>query len=317
MQGYSIGGYLRAVLLRTPRTILVEGVTDQTLLVRLKRVRSAEAGTELHGQVDVAGLLSDPRLEGLGMRETIRVVRQEVASSGPVKAAMIDRKFGTLIDREWDGVQVDMQLQLPWSAPVQGGSHFTTVGHSVENYFFRLEAISAYLRQIFSDHLDQNFFNDLDARFHTILGFAAIYSLAIRHIQAISRSGTVITRDHLVWENGRYLVTNDLEIALNARGLQLPVEFSGFINFNIDTYLAQHHGQEPARWLCHGHLGEDAIWACIANLARVHNVNNEISNVIERGFKDVRFKLAVDYLARESIELSGPLGSAVEWLTAA
>jgi hypothetical protein len=74
---------------------------------------------------------------------------------------------------------------------------------------------------------------------------------------------------------------------------------------------------EPGRWLCHGHLGEDAIWACIGNLASECGVGDETAREVERGYKEMRFNHAVDYLARETLSDSGPLDLAIDWLTAA
>lgn len=80
MQSYSLNGYLKAVLRRTDKTLLVEGVTDQSVMTRLKRERSAELGFEPIGSIDVSALVQDVKTQGIGKKEVIRLVIAEIDS---------------------------------------------------------------------------------------------------------------------------------------------------------------------------------------------------------------------------------------------
>ena len=312
MQGYSIGGYINAIARRSVKTMMVEGVNDRSVLNRLKLEKASVIGHELPGVIDVADILTGDEVSGLGKKAIIKSVLSALSET----PATVAQKFGTLVDREWDGLTLDMDLQNPWNAPIQGSPNFITVGHSVENYFFRLSPIEAFLKQFFSDRLDQIFFNDLMDRFHSIIGFAVVYSLGMRHIGAISRADRIINRRLVEWHGDRYISTSALNSSLIARGVNAAQNVYLFINSAVATYLDRFTHSEPGHWLCHGHLGEQAIWACVANLAEEHAVPGDVAMQIERGLADVRFRHCVDYLCRQTAHLSAPLDSAVDWLIA-
>lgn len=315
MESYSLNGYLNAVLRRTGKSLLVEGVTDQLVMTRLKRERSAQLGFEPLGTIDVAALIQDPKIEGLGKKDVVKLAASEIDLLPTHIAEKIKPKLGVLLDREWDGLNVDMQLIAPWLAPDQKPPYFVTLGHSVENYFFKIEWIENYLRQNFCLHLDQEFFNALRQRFPLIIALAATYSLAIRRVSATNRSSGLVGNQHVYWVGGRYIMLEALTIDLSARGAILPDDFLELVNSNIDIYLATHADDEPGRWLCHGHLGEEAIWACISNLAIEFGVGGEQGKIVERGYKENRMNHAIDHLSRIPLGESVPLGAAVDWLT--
>jgi hypothetical protein len=294
--------------------MLVEGITDKSLLTRVKRCRSAELGHEAPGVIDITDMLNDPSLAGMGRKAIIQHLIDRLPEQGAIVPAL-EAKLGSLKDREWDGLAVNMPLVDSWTEPLQGEPHFTTLGHSVENYFFTVRSLEAYLRQSFSDHLEQNFFNDLEARFSAIVALAATYSLAIRNLSAITASDGAICRDSIDWIGGKYKVNGRLIATLTGRNINLVVDdFALLVNSNIDHYIAQRADAHPGRWLCHGHLGEQAILAAVANLAKQHGVSDQIALNIERGSKDNRFKHSIDYLCREQLHLSAPLEQAIDWL---
>ncbi|ELX09959.1 hypothetical protein Jab_2c20430 [Janthinobacterium sp. HH01] len=314
MQNYSLNGYLNAVLRRTGKTLLVEGVTDQSVMTRLKRDRSAQLGFEPVGSIDVSALIQDVKTQGVGKKEIIRLAISEIDSLPAHIAQKIKPKLGVLYDREWDGLSVEMQLVAPWAPPEQDAPYFVTTGHSVENYFFKIDVIEAYLRQHFYSHLDQNFFNTLRYRFNYIIALAATYSLGVRHVSAITRSSGLIGNQHVCWDGNRYIVREAMCAELISRGAVLPDDFLRLINSNIDVYLTTHITAEPGRWICHGHLGEEAIWACISNLTAEFGMNAELIRGVERGYKEVRLNHAIDHLSRAPGNESAPLDSAIDWL---
>lgn len=315
MQSYSLLGYLNAVLRRSGRTLLVEGITDQSVMTRLKREIGATVGQEPTGFIDVAELISDETVKGLGKKEVIRKVLAEIDGL-PIKFSdSLKNKLGVLYDREWDGLNVELQLAETWVAPSQESPYFVTTGHSVENYFFKLDGIESYLRHHFYAALDQSFFNALRERFHSIMAFAVTYSLAVRRIGAITRSGGLISCRHVRWVDNRYLFEAGFFQELAARGVAIPDEYDALSNQNIDINIAMHVEVEPGRWLCHGHLGEEAIWACIASMGGEFGLTAELQRNVERGYKDVRLNHAIDHLSRRPLAECAPLDEVIGWLT--
>lgn len=312
MQGYSLNGYLSAVMRRSQKTLLVEGQSDFSLIARVKGERAKQVGNDLPGVVDVTELIQDPICFGFGKKGIIKEITKLIASNQKF-VSHASGKFGTIVDREWDGLNLDLQLQGPWTEPVQSPPNFVTRGHSVENYFFRLTSLEAYLRQFFSESLSQVFFNELRSRFPAIIRLAATYSLAIRHIGFISRSSDLISRRHIIWENGNYKFLSNICTDLLQRKIKMPENFDGLIN-NIILTTKNCSATEPNRWLCHGHLGTEAIWACIANLANEMGVTSEIAQQIERGNQAAKFKHAADHLVQENPTCSSPLNEVLDWL---
>lgn len=314
MQGYSINGYLNAVRRRTTKTVLVEGATDSSVLVRLKRSIGVTTGQEPSGNIDVTGLLTDEALKGLGKRDVLRTVLA-AASTLAQKSPDVEKKFGTLQDREWDNLDLSAQIDSCWTSPFQNEPHFTTTGHSIENYFFKLEFVEAFLLYSHSDDLDQYFFNSLQNRFKRIIALATVYSIGLKNISAITKSGSLLNRQCIVWNGSDYQLTENLSILLSQRNVSVPSQFVSSLNAKISSSQTSSNLPDPARWLCHGHLGEDAIWACIGHLAFEHTGKDELAQAVERGNRDAKFKHAVDKLSNEVHEDVDPLRRVINWLT--
>lgn len=314
MQGYSINGYLNAVLRRSEKTLLLEGVTDRSLLNRLLLDHSTTQQSSAKGHIDCVQIISDPGLATLGHKvRIIEIGRAALDLPSPNREKLL-AKFGTLIDREWDGLDTSTGFPPTWSPPTQVASSFTTIGHSIENYFFNVSGTTAYLRQSFPDDVSVPFLHDLEARFHQIIALATSFSLQLHDKQAITRAGGAICHQSLAWERDRYHLTDNIDGILQARGLNFPANFHALINSDVDTYLDQYESVEPGRWLCHGHLGEQAIWSCIGNLAIEHGMSEEVAIGIERGSQSTRQKHAADHLCGLTTQERLPLDDAVAWL---
>jgi hypothetical protein len=316
MKGYSINGFLNTVLRRSGRTILVEGVTDQSLLTRLKLEIDIDSGRTPSGNVDPVCMISDDDLFGLGNKEKIARILGRISESPELQNALTE-KLGSLIDREWDGLVVDLQIEGDWTEPAQISPHFTTVGHSVENYFFRSSAFESYLRAFHAENISARYTLDFHNNFNAAVGLANAYSLVLRKYGLITRGDGLISRQFIVWNGSRYGINSEITSAYAGRKVEFPAELVTMVNDNVELYFGRHPAVEPGRWLCHGHLGEQIIWACAAHLAEHHGMPREICEKIERGSKDVKFKFFSDYVTRESLDSSAPLRTAVEWLCAA
>jgi hypothetical protein len=314
MQGYSINGYINAVIRRSEKTLLLEGVTDKSLLKRLLLDLSISQSHSPKGQIDCVQIISDTSLSTLGNKaRIIEIGRAALDLPSPTREKLLE-KFGSLIDREWDGLDTSSGSLTNWNPPTQLTSSFTTIGHSIENYFFNVSGTAAYLRQAFPDDISVALLSNLEVRFHQIVALATSFSLQLRDKKAITRAGGAICNQCIAWECDRYYLTSKIDGVLQSRGLNLPPNFHTQINCDIDNYLNQYQSVEPGRWLCHGHLGEQAIWSCIGNLAIEHGLSKEVSNAIERGSQTMRHKHAADHLCDLTAQERLPLDDAVAWL---
>ncbi|MBW8721247.1 MAG: hypothetical protein JF626_04910 [Polaromonas sp.] len=273
-------------------------------------------GIPAKGQIDCVHILNDQALAGLGNKAKIGAIRDHINQLSANTSETVSQKFGSLVDREWDGIDFAIPLQKPWEPPTQQSGSFITLGHSIENYFFHVAGVEAYLRMFFADKLSGAFFQALEQRFHHFIALAISYSFEMQRIAAITRSDGVINHMHVEWANEKYHVLEPLKHDLLQRGIAVPQSYLDDVNANIDLYLQSHHQAEPGRWICHGHLGQQAIWSCIANLVREHGVDPATVTAIERGTHNNKFKHSADCLCREAIDTRIPLDEALTWLSA-
>lgn len=314
MQGYSLSGYINTILRRSEKTLLIEGTSDRTIIKRLKLDSETRDNISSRGLIDCVQIITGNELQGLGNKARIGAIRAAIeALAAPVKEKILS-KFGTLTDREWDGIYLDEGIPKHWNPPVQTIGSFTTIGHSIENYFFSVSGATAYLKQSFPDELSVEFLRDLEGRFHKMIALATGYSLQLKVASAIGRSDGAICDKRVVWQQDRYLLDHSLIAVLSSRGLQLAVDFMASVNSDVDSYLTTYGTPEPGRWLCHGHLGEQAIWACIGNLATEHGMPAEVAASIARGSRDGKLKHAANHLCGAHTEDRKPLDEAIAWL---
>jgi hypothetical protein len=316
MQGYSLSGYLNAVLRRSGKTLLIEGVSDRTIINRLKLEKEEERQTPTKGIVDCVQIITGPEVQGLGNKARIGAVRLAVnALASPTRERVLD-KFASLTDREWDDIALNNGLPNTWNPPTQGPGSFTTVGHSIENYFFSVSSTIAYLKQYFPNDLTAAFLQDLSNRFHKMIAVATAYSLELKSANALGRSDGAICNLRVNWTGNRYHLDPSINGVLTSRGLQMPVNFVQEVNSGADFYLAAYQTAEPGRWLCHGHLGEQAIWACIGHLAFEHNMTADIAIAIAKGSRDLKLKHAANHLCEVPATERQPLDDAIAWIQA-
>lgn len=314
MQGYSLSGYINTVLRRSGKTLLTEGVSDRTIINRLKLDKEEERQISSKGVVDCVQIITGTELHGLGNKARIGAIRSAIeALTSPTKELVL-AKFGSLTDREWDGIPLNNGVPNQWSPPTQGPGSFTTIGHSIENYFFSISSAAAYLKQSYPDEISAEFLRDLGSRFHKMVALATAYSLELKAASALGRSDGAICEKRVSWSGNRYQLDQSLVQVLSHRGLQLPVNFVPSVNSGADTYLAAFQTAEPGRWLCHGHLGEQAIWACIGNLAEEHNVTADVANAIAKGSREGKLKHAANHLCVVPVGERQPLDDAIAWI---
>lgn len=303
MNAYDLKSYELALLLRKKKTIVVEGVTDKRAISRMLLEEEAASGKKRQCVVDEINLLSrEKSFSGLGHR-------QRVINTG-VHFASISTNLKCLVDREWDGVDL-VNLQDPHPPmPAQAWGEVTH-GHSIENYWFTATAACSFLKMQFGAELEGKFFSELDHRFAAMLRISAAFSLAAKRLNIISvcQKG-LLKAEHVIWFNQIYSPTDAIDIAAKERSItpnlkneiQKELDRADFSALSIPTI----------QWICHGHLGEQMLRACAANLAQEFG-SSEIKEKIERGFQDVKLSHDTDWLAAENSPLPAPLDSLIAW----
>ncbi|MDR8090727.1 hypothetical protein KPB05_25070 [Burkholderia gladioli] len=304
MSNYSIEGYGVALALRSTKTILVEGPSDKRVLSRLILQHDIRNNRCTRFLIDEVALISnDQTLACKGNKEKVEIIASTLES--------LSSKFNWLVDREWDGVDLEANSIEFYPPPARPwGRH--TKGHSIENYWFRDKFLLNYLRIFFGDTLKVEFFSTLSERFDSIIRIAAAYSFASKKLGTLSRSIGLLKAAHIEWTEGRYIACQSLNSALRTRGCNQDVATE--VNNELSRNTIQSSSTAVLQWLCHGHLGEEMIRACAAQLAFEFNYSNEIVEAIERGARTEKMAHDADCLAELDIEQVEPLGDLISWL---
>lgn len=159
--------------------------------------------------------------------------------------------------------------------------------------------------------LPVEYFIELDTRFEAILRLANAYSLTAKDNFLIKRCTGLVTSNFIVWNEGRYAVSSALNEALLLRGV--AIDFVNEVVLELEKPTFHRLPNSALRWLCHGHLGEEIIWCCAANLARGYTSDQQIIEAIERGFRNEKQAHHADMLARQPIEHLEPLDGLIKW----
>ncbi|WP_433703935.1 hypothetical protein [Paraburkholderia sacchari] len=304
MSAYSIEGYGVALALRSSKTILVEGPSDKRVLSRLILQHDIRKGQRTRFVIDEVALISnDENLSCKGSKEKVELIASALEK--------LSSKLNWLVDREWEGIDLDadpMQFHVP---PARAWGR-RTKGHSIENYWFRDKFLSDYLKMFFGETLTFDFFNALSERFDSIIRIAAAYSFASKRLGTLSRSIGLVKAVHLDWTGDSYIVRQSLNVALKTRGCD--EDLAAAVNAELEKSSIRNASIAVLQWLCHGHLGEEMIRACAAQLARASGCSDETVEAIERGARAEKMAHDVDRLAELDIEQVEPLGDLISWL---
>jgi len=252
--------------------------------------------------VDEISLLSrEPSFATLGIKTRLQLAAAHLAPMG--------LSINVLVDREWDHLDLD-NLQEPLPESPNADLTYITKGHSIENYWFTEKAVISYLKLHYGGVLRGEFFEALASRFVAMLKLAVAFSLAARKLQAITQVGGLVRHVHVDWANQEYVANAALSTAAGGRGIQvdLATETLGQLRRRDLGGLSQ----DALRWLCHGHLGEQVIRACAANLASEMGYE-KLVDPIERGFQEIKLAHDADWLAKQDKTATTPLDRLVNW----
>lgn len=310
---YSVNGFVNAVLQRSGKTLLVEGITDKGILHRLCQ----EAAISADYLIDHAGILSGDDCRGLGNREKVLKVK-ELVTALCTKFPRLAESLVFLIDREWDGLeQGELRLRGEWRPPGQRPNDFVTLGHSIENYGFRSAHVVGYLKFYFSELVKPGFIRLIEDSFPQVLVLASCISVALEESELLTRAGGILGHHHLDVMDSRIRVDAAFSDALSQRDVSLDVAERVVARANslVDAYAEELTGKVEIMWLPHGHLGEDVVWAATGCLARLSGIDIQVCDRIVTYGRQDRFRFMADYLAKRPSAEAHPLPDVVTWLT--
>jgi len=294
----SLNSYLLAIKLRSAKTVLVEGVSDKKVLSRIFLEHHIAESNNPNFVIDDASIVNDnTHMPSFGNKQKVIAI-----GSSP------NEKLTFLADREWDDWIFSPELK---EEPQQNShSGFFTRGHSIENYWFLEGALSEFLKNIYSEHLNVNYFSELSARFLKFAEFSAAYSLAVKDANVITKTNGLLKSSHITWTGSEYELNQSILSCLQSRQINIDI-YSLFIEkYNLIKGAAL----DTLQWLSHGHLGEEALRCCAANLAIAHGVNNATIEAIERGYKFDKLCFDATYISQLPINTIEPIDKIISWI---
>lgn len=310
-RGYSINGYLNKILRSSAKTLLVEGATDKLAITRIAAQHGALR--EELSVIDSSELISDDTTCGMGNKQKIIALQNAVVQIG---ADRFSEKLRTLQDREWDGLGFQqMQLADDWTPPDQHEHCFTTIGHSIENYYISTDYIKCFIRDYYPQHARIEFFEQIDLRFDEAASFAVSFSLAVRDSEQITRCSGLLNPNH-IQSNGLFFeLLPSFDEALLARAAPAGCNIYLKTNHSNTSYWRRYQAAHCIKWLIHGHIGLDAIWSCVGLIAAELGFSGDAVFEITRGHQRERERFGFNWLASKPEVEYFPLNIAIAWLS--
>jgi len=310
---YSVNGYINAVRQRTSPTLLVEGATDKDAMHRLVAERTPASNR--HYNIDHSAIFNDISLYGQGAKAKVLAVTAEVQRLTP-QFKKLSSSFACLVDREWDGLQSDPSAAVEkWIEPQQLPTAYVTMGHSIENYNFQPDCFLDYLRNGFAEHFSGEVEGSVRRHFPSAVALAGAFTCQARDSQSITRLSGLISLTHIELSgNGRFYLAHDAILQISTR---LGFDGSSFVadvNAAIDSHWSDLSNNPHARWVLHGHIGSEILWACVGLVASAAGVPVKIGEQIAKGFLAERRRCCLTWLSRVPQCDKEPLDQAVDWL---
>lgn len=296
-----IASYNLAVKIRSHKTVLVEGTTDKSVVSNFFLAKNYAENDNARYFIDDVSIIShDGELSRLGNRNKVMHISE--------KLSLKNEKLGCLVDREWDLVNFENLDDLEF--PPNTERYFFTKGHSIENYWFSADAVISFLQHSVPANINAEFLNDLNKNFPRIIVFSAAYSIASKDGAVITRSDDLIEYSDIDYDAAGFALLSSYNRKLEGRGS----DFDAAAACNAKVTELNARNPEMLKWICHGHLGEQAIRACVARLAMVHGVDPQVLREIERGDKLGKFKHDSKHITGYSSAAVDPLDKLLQWI---
>jgi hypothetical protein len=287
MPTYSAGGYIAAVVIRTGRTLLVEGRSDKAALARLV-VAMRRIGRLVHDNVviDTAEEVRSPAGAVQGNRDKVEFAHAGIGNTAGKFAAVVDREF-----RHFDlaDARDDLGKHL-----VIDGSLFWTRGHSVENYFHVVDSVIRYLEECVPEHLPGNYEPVLRGNYDALLRGSAAISLAALQAHISHRVHALRSVDHWQLDAAGDIAINNVQVisALPARGVSSEDSalFRDFLEFY--SQLLAVRPAALSQWIARGHTASEYIWTGVGKLLTHHGMPKSVADRVAYGDIDLKNRIA-------------------------
>ncbi len=253
--------YVRELRISDQKRLLVEGPTDRELFRRL--LQQVAPGYQRFLAIDTAERVcaASEAGEPQAVGNRARVLRVcELAAASPAA----DQVVG-FVDREFDDFTFDPSLGDRHPGDVVAGRVVRARGHSVENYLFDFRAFGDRMREyVPAEDVEE-----------ALALFERVFPDAVRVACALGLTGYHHPDER--WLKRLVTSVGWQSLAVDGDGLRLVVEHwgrelvrQGEQSERVRTaerdYLRWWEVVRPAdygvvRWLCHGHIGFEVIWA--------------------------------------------------------
>ncbi len=301
MSKYSCGGYRIAIQTKTKKTVLVEGKEDKELFNRLRLASLKE--TEF--DIDTSEIFDDEAFKGLGAKSKIDLFLDEISSDSP-----ISNKLRAFLDREWeDLIDADSNKPLPWTPPNNSTVRLTTAGHSIENYGFCREFITAYMAHFGCDLCTSEKITSVSDACPALFRFAAALSQVARDHSSIGRCRDILRICDVDWNGNRFSLNPGFLTQLIQRQVNGAEYFISDVENEQLIWWNRPPFNQESRWHAHGHIGEMAIWAGIGRLLLDLGVDELICDELAYGRKDEKRRYWHTWILSQSTDSMKPLDS--------
>ncbi|MCF1434588.1 hypothetical protein GOZ97_03040 [Agrobacterium vitis] len=287
---WSVDAYEISIQLRSPKTVIVEGKYDKSLVERVF-IESCVGSRDV--VVDTADMISGDDFSGLGNKDKLISLWSSFAADIKSSGRII-----MITDREWDGLtsQDDCVSVTNWVEHTRiGDFQFQTLGHSVENYGFRLEFILEYIKHFGCGLHSHEVESALIRWFPSIVSLAASFSLESKKRSIINRCGGVFSVDHFIFTEGVEIAHGMID-SLESRGIQNAGEFIEKVNKLASEIRANFNAH--IHLLAHGHLGEDLIWATVGALLKGEGLSTKVCEELAFSRRDERLRFYHGWLSK-------------------
>ncbi|MDD2032120.1 DUF4435 domain-containing protein [Pseudomonas sp. 39167] len=298
MSSYSsVSAYLLAVRLRSNKTLLVEGISDKKVLSHFILKKNHIDNVLASYCIDDASLVDDKTLGPIGAREKIKNIANR----------RLPDNFRCLIDREWDGLNT---TNFEYEGALFPESTFVTRGHSIENYWFTPGSFINFIIHTHPANVSAEYLRKIESHYIAILQFSAAYSLACKNLSIVTRANEMLSSENIVLNNAVFTASSCLDAKIALRGQHCNL----FETTNSLLAQTKQFEQDKLQWICHGHLGEQAIRACIGKLAQIEGYDSATIESIEFGFKIEKLKLDSEHVTTLPEGSATPLNQVLHWI---
>ena len=309
---YSLNGFVNAAYRRSGKTILVEGANEKNVFHRLAADKIINGHKSF--LVDDASILKCEETSGRGNKDKVLLVRDRINEMSEINNK-IKEKIASMIDREWDGMKKDPRHGLfEWSEPMQGENEFSTYGHSIENYNFNVEYIIEYIKYMHASTVTKKLFDEISDGFNKIILLAVVVSHELSRYSCFGKCDRVFDLSSIDRHKNYFLIDSSFIDKLKNRGVLIDGTFAENVNKFIENNFNNIFPIDRLRWIAHGHVGSDVIWACVGRIALDCGISHEDAVCISRGNKTEKFRFFSEWLSRLPNEKRIPFDDVVDWL---